>query len=595
MGRVRWLRRKRLLLVAVAALASTLAIAGYATGTLYSLEAQSVNARFGVRGTDHSLVTDFAIVQVDAHTFSELASHGLRYQWPFPRRDHARVITNLARAGAKVIAVDIAFNAPTDPTDDNALVRAVGGAGNVVLATTFVGKDGYTPVLGGPAEQRSLGATVGNSTVIPDRNGVQRDTQWGYQSIPLFSTAIAARFLGHSIAPSSFGGRAPIDYAGPPGTICAISYWSAYNDQLGGCRLRGKIVIVGAQASILQDLHSTPTSGSTLMDGPEIQANAAATVLAGFPLAEAPGWLNVALIVLFAATIPLATLRVRVTRSIAVALALAGIYSVAVQLAFEDGTILAYTYPLAALLLATLGTLAVVYVGEAFERQRVHQIFARFVPGDVVDQVLARTDENLRLGAEERDCTLLFSDLRGFTAFSEHQPPAKVIDAVNYYLNEMTEAILAAGGTLISYMGDGIMAAFGAPLDQPDHADRALTAAREMLGVRLPRFNRWLHEQGHESGFRMGIGLNSGPVMCGNVGSEQRVEYTTLGDVTNTASRLEGMTKGTQFMIFISGSTRERMQAPPEDLVFVEDFEVRGRTTKLPVWTVADPPGWEGT
>jgi adenylate cyclase len=582
-------------MLAVAALASTLAIAGYATGTLYSLEAQSVNARFGVRGTDDSLVKDFVIVQVDAHTFSELASHGLRYQWPFPRRDHARVITNLARAGAKVIAVDIAFNAPTDPTDDNALVRAVGSAGNVVLATTFVGKDGYTPVLGGPAEQRSLGATVGNSTVIPDRNGVQRDTQWGYQSIPLFSTAIAARALGHSIAPSSFGAVAPIDYAGPPGTVCAISYWSAYNDQLGGCRLRGKIVIVGAQASILQDLHSTPTSGSTLMDGPEIQANAAATVLAGFPLAEAPGWLNVVLIVLFAATIPLATLRVRVTRSIAVALALAGIYSVAVQLAFEDGTILAYTYPLAALVLATLGTLAVVYVGEAFERQRVHQIFARFVPGDVVDQVLARTDENLRLGAEERDCTLLFSDLRGFTAFSEHQPPAKVIDAVNYYLNEMTEAILAAGGTLISYMGDGIMAAFGAPLDQPDHADRALTAAREMLGVRLPRFNRWLHEQGHQSGFRMGIGLNSGPVMCGNVGSEQRVEYTTLGDVTNTASRLEGMTKGTQFMIFISGSTRERMQAPPEDLVFVEDFEVRGRTTKLPVWAVADPPGWEGT
>jgi adenylate cyclase len=206
--------------------------------------------------------------------------------------------------------------------------------------------------------------------------------------------------------------------------------------------------------------------------------------------------------------------------------------------------------------------------------------------------VLARTDENLRLGGEERDCTVMFSDLRGFTSFSEHQPPPKVIDAVNFYLNEMTEAILAAGGTLIAYMGDGIMAAFGAPLDQPDHAERALSAAREMFGPRLQRFNDWLHEQGHASGFRMGIGLNSGPVMCGNVGSEMRVEYTTLGDTTNTASRLEGMTKGTPYMVFVAGSTRERMREAPEDLVFVDDFEVRGRTDKMAVWGLRDPPEW---
>ncbi|HUB75753.1 MAG TPA: adenylate/guanylate cyclase domain-containing protein, partial [Solirubrobacteraceae bacterium] len=328
------------------------------------------------------------------------------------------------------------------------------------------------------------------------------------------------------------------------------------------------------------------------MDGPEVQANAAATLLARIPLREAPGWLNIALIALFGGAIPLATLRLSVLRGALAALALAVAYTLAAQLAFDGGTILAYTYPLAALVLATLGTLAVVYVGEAFERQRVRQIFARFVPGDVVAAVLARTDENLRLGAEERDCTLLFSDLRGFTAFSEHQPPTKVIDAVNYYLNEMTEAILAAGGTLISYMGDGIMACFNAPLDQPDHADRALAAAREMVGPRLQRFNEWLHGQGHPSGFRMGVGLNSGPVMCGNVGSDERVEYTTLGDTTNTASRLEGMTKGTPYMVFVAGSTRERMAAPPGDLVFVDDFEVRGRTEKMAVWALPDPPEW---
>src|SRR5216683_4757773 len=130
----------------------------------------------------------------------------------------------------------------------------------------------------------------------------------------------------------------------------------------------------------------------------------------------------------------------------------------------------------------------------------------------------------------------------------------------------MTEAILAAGGTLIAYMGDGIMAIFGAPLEQEDHADRALIAAREMIGPRLDRFNVWLGEQGFDHTFAMGVGLNSGPVMAGNVGSEQRVEYTAIGDTTNTASRLEGMTKNSEAMLFISASTRERMRSSTADL-----------------------------
>ena len=228
-------------------------------------------------------------------------------------------------------------------------------------------------------------------------------------------------------------------------------------------------------------------------------------------------------------------------------------------------------------------------LGEAFERQHARDIFSRFVPPGVVDEVLARTDDDFRLGGVERDCTVLFSDLRGFTSFSESQPAAKVIEVVNFYLNEMTEAILAAGGTLIAYMGDGIMAVFGAPIDQPDHADRALVAAREMMGPRLQRFNDWLHDQGYESGFRMGIGLNSGTVMAGNVGSAQRVEYTAIGDTTNTASRLEGMTKGTPHMLFISETTRERMSSIPEDMVFVDSFDIRGRVNKMAIYSLPDP------
>ena len=151
----------------------------------------------------------------------------------------------------------------------------------------------------------------------------------------------------------------------------------------------------------------------------------------------------------------------------------------------------------------------------------------------------------------------------------------------------MSEAILDHGGTLVAYMGDGIMAVFGAPLKQDDHADRALEAARDML-ARLEGFNGWLREQGLHDGFKMGIGLNSGPVMSGNVGSERRLEYTALGDTTNTAARLEGMTKGTPHQLYIADTTHQALTRPADDLVEVGEAEVRGRKAKVKLWSLRE-------
>jgi adenylate cyclase len=597
MRRRAWQRRKRLLLAAVTAITIALGLVAYATGLLYPLEAHSVDARFAIRGTRSSLVSRFLLVQVDEQSFNYFNDHNMPANWPWPRRYHAVVIDHLRAAGAKLIAFDIQFTQQTDPYDDNALITALGNARPTVLATEAVAPDGTTGVLGGPPTQQQYGVQVGNSTVLPDSQGVLRDFQHTYPAhhgIATFPVAIASLAAGHAIPASIFGGptaSVPIDYPGPPGTVAALSYWQVYANDFPRRAVAGKIVIVGASAPTLQDVHSTPTSGSQLMSGPEVQADAAATALAGLPLRNAGGWLNVLIIVLFAAASPLLSIRLRLLVTMLVSLAMAALFTVATQLAFDSGTILTFTYPLLAMVLAIIATLTIVLLGEAFERQHARDTFARFVPPGVVDEMLARTDDDFRLGGVERDCTVLFSDLRGFTSFSETQPAVKVIEVVNYYLNEMTEAILAAGGTLISYMGDGIMAVFGAPMDQPDHADRALVAAREMMGPRLQKFNGWLRQQGYEAGFRMGIGLNSGTVMAGNVGAEQRVEYTAIGDTTNTASRLEGLTKGTPYMLFVSDSTRERLSELPEDLVFVDAFEIRGRVAKMPVYSVPDPEG----
>jgi adenylate cyclase len=221
------------------------------------------------------------------------------------------------------------------------------------------------------------------------------------------------------------------------------------------------------------------------------------------------------------------------------------------------------------------------------EREHVRGIFSRFVPEHVVDDVLKRTDADLRLGGSRDVGTVMFTDLRGFTAFCESTSPQGVIELLNEYFGEMIDAIFAHGGTLVGYRGDGVLAVFGAPIELEDHADRALAAAREMVGVRLHRFNRRIREQGLGRGFAMGIGLNSGHFMSGNVGSARRVEYTVHGDTVNTAARLQEMTKSTGHAVLASESVRKALLRPPSDLTFVGELDVRGRRSAITLWALA--------
>jgi adenylate cyclase len=588
MGRAAWRRRKTTLLVAVALLAAGLGIVAYGTHLLRRTELQTIDARFSIRGEQRPK-SNVVLVQIDNATLEELRKHHLPSEFPFPRAYEARVIDHLREAGAKAITMDIQFTQPTDPTDDNALAGAIERAhGKIALATTQVLPHGETRVLGGNQVLSELGARPTSANFTLDTDGVVRRFPYADSGLKSIAVVTAEMTTGRAASASLFAhGPLPIDFAGPPGTLHQESFYNVLTRKPDPSAFRGKSVIVGASAPVLQDVHATATTSSATMSGPEVWGDAVSTLLRGAPLRDIADWLNVLVIVLLGAIAPLGSLRLRPLRAFLDALAAAVAFTVVVQLAFNQGWIVDFVYPLFALGLGTLGTLAVLYLIETIERERVHDLFSRFVPADVVDQVVARTDDNLRLGAVERDCTVLFSDLRGFTSFSEKQPAQRVIEVVNCYLNEMTEAILDAGGTLIAYMGDGIMAVFGAPLEQSDHADRALVAAAEMIGPRLDSFNSWLAEQGHDHAFAMGVGLNSGPVMAGNIGSEQRVEYTALGDTTNTASRLEGMTKGSGHMLFVADTTRERMGSP-DRLVLVGELEVRGRVAAVPVWTLPD-------
>jgi adenylate cyclase len=326
------------------------------------------------------------------------------------------------------------------------------------------------------------------------------------------------------------------------------------------------------------------------MSGAEIQANAIWTAQHGFPLQPLPTWWTPLLIVLMAMAAPAAFLGLKPREAVLVLVLLALVYTVGSQMLFNRGTIVPVVYPMIALGLAAVLSTAVHAVTAAFEREMVRDVFSRFVPESVVSEVLNQAEGGVRLGGERRIATVLFSDLRGFTSYAETLPPATVISVLNRYLTLMSDVILDNGGTLVAYMGDGIMAVFGAPIEMEDHADRALRTARHMTGPALQEFNQWMRDQGVGEGFRMGVGLMSGEVMSGNVGSERRLEYTAIGDTTNTAARLEGMTKGQPYMVFVSGTTVSAALDPPDDLVSVDRMEVRGRRERVDVWALPDPP-----
>jgi adenylate cyclase len=576
--RARQRRVRALLFLGVGAVVAAVASAAWFGHVGRAQELQAYDARFTLRGRE-TPPSNIAVVQIDDVSFNELNA-----RWPFKRSLHGRMIDRLRDAGARTVVYDVQFTEPTVPEEDNALIEAVARMRHVVLATTEVGPGGKANVFGGDDVVRQLGARAADA-LFPGSEVIRR-VPYAVDGLVSLAVASAESYLRRPLG--YHNGSAWIDFSGPPGTIPTYSFSRVLRGKVPASAFRGKLVVVGAAAPTLHDLHPTAVSRSDLMSGVEVEANAVSTILRGLPLHSSPWPVDFALILGLSLIPPLASMRLR-PRSVFPVAALAGILLViVVQLAFEHGLVLPLVVPFAALVASAVGCLAVYYVFAAFERERVRDLFARFVPEQVVGEVLARTDGDLRLGGVRMEATVLFSDLRGFTTFAERLPAEEVIEILNRYLREMSDAILAHGGTLVSYIGDGIMAVFGAPIEQPDHADRALAAAREMLDVRLPLVNGWLVEQGHEP-LRMGIGLNSGPLMSGNVGHERRLEYTAIGDTTNTASRLEGLTKGTPHSLFVADSTRELLNGGGGGLVFVGELAVRGRQAPVRTWSLPEP------
>jgi adenylate cyclase len=567
--------RTRLISLGCAAvLAAGLALLAGATGALDRAEQWTIDERFEIRG-EREAPDDVVVVGVDEATLEQLDR-----PWPFPRTMQARLVDRIRAQDPRLIVYDIQIVTEGDPEATYALYASISRARPVVMATVETDRRGRTRIFGGDENVRAAGALPGNGLFPPDDDGTVRRYERAPNRLPSLAARAYEEIRGEPPPGAGFDGDTFwIDYAGPPGTIETLS-WS---DVLRGeGDLKDKVVVVGTTAPILQDVHETP--GGRQMAGPEIHANAIDTLLRGVPLRSAAGAVDALLIVLLAVAIPLLALRFSLRSLLAVPV-LAIAFIAAAQLAFGDGRIVAVVYPMLGLALGAGGTATAMLSTEIRQRRRMRRLFGRFVPEAVVDQVIDCTDDDLRLGGAELDATVLFCDLRGFTGFSERQGAKVVIDTLNRYLTEMSDAVLEHDGTVVAYMGDGMMAVFGAPISRPDHADMALAAATEMLETRLPRLNAWLAERIPREEFRLGIGLNSGKVMSGNVGSERRLEYTTVGDTTNVASRLQSLTKELGVPLAAAQSTRDRLRDQTA-LAEVGEVTIRGRTEPETVWTL---------
>jgi CHASE2 domain-containing sensor protein/tRNA A-37 threonylcarbamoyl transferase component Bud32 len=385
----------------VGILAALVAIVSHTTGLLARPERTTVDARFSIRGPQRP-PRGIVIVAIDQNSLAQLP------RFPFPRTVYVPAIRRLQADGARVIAFDIEFNRPTSASADEALIQAVSRARPVVFATSLIDQRGQTEVLGGPLTQHEIGAQVGATVASTDSAGVVRRFPSAVRGLPSYAVVLA-RLTGHEPSIRAFSGEgALIDYQGPSGTFPTVSFVDLLQGHVAPGAFRGRVVIIGETAPSGQDLHPSPFG---VISGPEVQANALATILRGFPLRDVPGWVSVLLIVLLGLLPSLACARAGAGATLAVSVAALVLFSVAAQLSFDGGKILDYSDGLLALGLSGVATVGVDYAVQSRERNRLRELFAAFSP-EVVDQVLAQSGASGDLGGLQLPATAVIGGYR---------------------------------------------------------------------------------------------------------------------------------------------------------------------------------------
>jgi adenylate cyclase len=349
---------------------------------------------------------------------------------------------------------------------------------------------------------------------------------------------------------------------------------------------RDKIVFVGVTAAGLHDVFETPFAGG-LMPGIQVHASVADDFLSNRFMRPESRTSRVALVLTLALAIALVSTLLPAWWAAGVFVAVIASFVLVATRLFAGGTWINITQPTLASSLALFGGVGYQYFFEGREKRKMKRLFGQYVSRDVYEQLVANPDL-ARLGGQRRQMTVLFSDIRGFTTVSERGQPEEIVAILNEYFTRMVEIVFTHKGTLDKFVGDMVMALFGAPLDDPKHAEHAVDAALAMTRE-LQRLNeKWTAEG--KPALDIGIGISTGPMIAGNIGSEAIMSYTVIGDAVNLGARLESLNKQYGTRIIISEAVREAL---PDRYVFrsLGDVVVKGKTRPVAIYEVKENPG----
>lgn len=597
-----------------------------------NFELKTYNARFGLRDTLDTQEDNIVIVAIDDQSFVDL-----KRKWPFPRNYFAKAVLNLYEAGAKLIVLDIEITEPDkDRRNDLVLAGAIKRAGNVILAGELVTEFASNDIVNTyPVPPISIlldaGAKWGFINVDEDPDGFIRryllflrhgDAMYYPLSVRAFLNLQSSMNTngkvifeedGHFVianrrVPKKDFNSMLINFRGPAKSFTTYSFSSILDDMdfdLPGDadtdifeihKLEGtfenKIVFIGATSEVLQDTKFTPyfkyKGKKRKLPGVELHANALSTLLRGDFIKTQNSILVIVIVFLLSGLSMIVTKWLKPFRGMFVVMGILLAYIIWCFYSFMHNLLwVQITGPTSAILLSYVGNVVHQTLTEQREKIRIRKTWQHFMAKSVIDNMLD-SGEMPTFGGERRELTVLFSDIRGFTTFTEQHSSREVVQKLNEYLSAMVTVIFKNEGTLDKFVGDEIMAVFGAPLAYKNHAEKACIAALEMVDRLRALQRKWSANK--QDYFQIGIGINSGKMIVGNLGSSQLFDYTVIGDEVNLGARLEGANKQYGTTIIISESTfkavRRKAIVRELDLVRVKGkkkpvriYELRGMGT----------------
>jgi adenylate cyclase len=566
----------------------------YALGGFDGLENKSLDLRFRLRG-DRPSQGDVVIVTVDEKSIARMG------RWPWSRDVHARLIDRLTEAGARAVIFDVLFTEPdkSQPEGDAALGQAARRNGRVVFGMLFqTGADSEPtdPLFPIPPLRQS---GVGVVNIMPELDGVSRKLpvwlDYQGQVYPSLAFAAYAAALGAppgellktlDIPAAGAWNEMDLNFLGGYQSFPYFSYVDVYQRRAPLHRFRDKVVLVGGTATALFDFKAVPNVH--YFPGVEVHATALDNLLTGRHLRKkGPLW-TVTLILLFGLGSGLlfswAPARIAGLSAFGILVAYFGLC----QFLFSRrDTALEFVAPAAALGLTYVVVLFHRFVTVEKEKRWIKGAFSQYLSPKLIE-VITADPSRLRLGGEEREMSVFFSDLAGFTSISERLKPTELVSVLNEYLTEMSDILLRHGGYVDKYIGDAIMAFWNAPVGQPHHATLACFSAIDQM-ERLADLQKRFVERGLPL-IDCRVGINSGNMVVGNMGTKNKFNYTVMGDSVNLASRLEGANKEFGTHIMISEFTFERVkndvEARPLDFL-----RVKGKAIPIRVYELAARKG----